>query len=79
MATSSSASREAVERVIPVAVATAARETGPGEAKTRLASRARFEVRRLDWRAEGAPDEPLLSGVQRDFGDGAVFVLRATS
>jgi hypothetical protein len=48
MATSSSASREAVERVMPVAAAISARETGSEEEKTRLASSARFEVRRLD-------------------------------
>jgi len=37
-----------VERVMPVAAAMSARETGSGAEKTRPASRARFEVRRLD-------------------------------
>lgn len=51
-ATRSSASREAVERVMPVAAATSARETGSGEDRTRRATRARLAVRRVDWRAD---------------------------
>ena len=50
--TRSSASREAVERVMPVAAATSARETGSGEDRTRRATRARLAVRRVDWRAD---------------------------
>ena len=82
VATSSSASREAVDRVIPVAAATLARETGSEEAKTRPASSARFDVRRLDWRAEGAvPGAPFPAGARRDLGEeggAGVLVLRAT-
>ena len=74
--TRSSASREAVERVMPVAAATPARETGSGEDRTRRATRARLAVRRVDWRAEAAP---VASAAPGPCPPGAVVLLVRTT
>ena len=56
--TSSSASRVAVARVIPVAVATSARLTGSGAAQTVRRVSPRLAARSVDWRAPVAATAP---------------------